>query len=295
MQQPAYVHAATVTAAAPHNQHHHGVPDEVKAALPRAESQPRVSVDREPLPVVTNPAAAANMVPARRAAVSEIAQAPKPVNVAKLAAVRSSTSAAGPGSALTYPPTAQPQSRQVALHPPAAAAAADEPEPSAEPLVAAIVAHAPGPAAGSSSKRTTVGTNAAPARRGQGSTCVTRGELCAKAALEQMFPGKIFEKVRPNWLMNDSGSNRPLEIDLYNHELSLAIEHSGQSHYVFPNSLHKTREDFDAQVRRDKLKRTLCARNGVLLIEIPFTVPHGSMIQYIKSEIDRLSDENEEQ
>jgi hypothetical protein len=153
-------------------------------------------------------------------------------------------------------------------------------------------------AAGSSgpnSKRTTAAPNlvAGPSRsRGTGNTCVTRGEQCALEALAQIFPGKEFVKVRPEWLINDRTS-RALEIDLYCHELRLGVEHSGLAHYCFPNSLHKTREQYDAQVFRDQLKRTLCARAGVLLIEIPFTVPHATMQTYIRSEIDRLSDEHD--
>ena len=131
-----------------------------------------------------------------------------------------------------------------------------------------------------------------PARRGQGNTCVTRGEQCALEALESLFPGKKFAKVRPNWLTNDTG--RAMEIDLYCHELRLGLEHSGQSHYVWPNSLHKNREEFERQQRRDILKRSLCAREGVLLIEVPFTVPHTTMKAYIQSEIERLSDEHEQ-
>lgn len=139
------------------------------------------------------------------------------------------------------------------------------------------------------SKRPTMTAAEGPTRRGQGNTCVTRGELCALAALAQIFPGKTFEKVRPEWLINDR-TKRRLEIDLFNHELRLGLEHSGQSHYVFPNSLHKTREEFDAQVYRDKLKQELCAGAGVLLIHVPFTVPHASMETYIRGELTRLTE-----
>ena len=160
-----------------------------------------------------------------------------------------------------------------------------------------VAAAAPAPAAaglsGPSSKRaaaaTALGLATGPSRpRGKGNTCVTRGEQCALDALAQIFPGKEFVKVRPDWLINDR-SSRAMEIDLYCHELRLGVEHSGLAHYCFPNSLHKTREQYDAQVFRDQLKRTLCARVGVLLIEIPFTVPHATMETYIRSEIDRLS------
>jgi len=145
-----------------------------------------------------------------------------------------------------------------------------------------------------SSKQTSAAsTTTGPARRGQGNTCVTRGEQCALEALESLFPGKTFAKVRPDWLINDC-TGRAMEIDLYCHELRVGVEHSGKSHYVFPNSLHKNRDEFESQRLRDAKKRALCAREGVLLIEVPFTVPHATMKAYIQSEIERLSDEHEQ-
>ena len=113
-------------------------------------------------------------------------------------------------------------------------------------------------------------------------------------ALESLFPGKTFAKVRPDWLINDR-TGRAMELDGFNAELSLAYEHNGLQHYCPVNSLHKTRAEWDEQVHRDSRKRALCARKGVLLIEIPFTVPHASMKAYIQSEIERLSDEHDSQ
>ena len=117
----------------------------------------------------------------------------------------------------------------------------------------------------------------------------TKGEESAIAALACIFPGKLFVKIRPDWLRNDR-TGRLLELDLYNHELRLALEHSGPSHYVYPNSLHKTREEFDAQVFRDKLKQKLCAEAGVLIIVVPFSVSHKTMGVYIRSEMERLTE-----
>jgi hypothetical protein len=160
----------------------------------------------------------------------------------------------------------------------------------AEPQTAAAVA---APAAGQSVPSSKHSTPAGPTRpRGQGTTCVNRGELCAQAALERIFPGKTFQKVRPDWLRNDR-TGRALEIDLYNDQLRLGVEVQGAQHYVHPNSWHKTRQEFDAQVYRDTLKRQLCAQSGCLLLEVPFTVPHAAMETYIRSEIDRLSSEND--
>jgi hypothetical protein len=106
--------------------------------------------------------------------------------------------------------------------------------------------------------------------------------------LAEIFPGKVFEKVRPEWLINDR-TNKRLEIDLYNDEMRTGLEHNGMHHYVWPNTLHKTREEFDAQVYRDQRKKDLCARAGILLLQVPFSVSHASMQTYIRGEIARLS------
>ena len=132
-------------------------------------------------------------------------------------------------------------------------------------------------------------TNVKPVRRGPSNTCVTRGEQAALNALAEIFPGKEFVKVRTPWLLNDRTS-RAMEIDLYCHELRLGLEHSGLQHYCFPNSCHKNRAEFDEQIYRDKLKRSLCAQNGCLLLEVPFSVPHAGMKAFILSEIERLGE-----
>jgi hypothetical protein len=54
--------------------------------------------------------------------------------------------------------------------------------------------------------------------------------------------------------------------------VNVAVEIDGEQHYVWPNRFHRTREEYNAQVARDRLKDKLSAENGVRLIRIPFTV-----------------------
>lgn len=100
----------------------------------------------------------------------------------------------------------------------------------------------------------------------------SKSEHYAIISLEWIYPGKRFTKIRPNWLKNPA-TNRNLELDGYNESLQLAIEYNGEQHDVWPNCFHRTKRDFDAQQKRDKLKRRLCEKHGVALLVIPSWVP----------------------
>ena len=107
------------------------------------------------------------------------------------------------------------------------------------------------------------------------------------AALSRMFPGKHFEKVRPAWLRNPR-TGRPCELDFFNEELKLAVEVQGMQHYVYPNSWHKSREDWEEQVFRDQLKQDVCKRAGIVLVHVPFTVLQKDVEDFIRQEIQRV-------
>ena len=104
---------------------------------------------------------------------------------------------------------------------------------------------------------------------------VSKGETECKRVLESIFNVK-FEKDRPDFLRNPvtSGGNTGinLELDCFNKELSLAVEYNGIQHYKFVPYFHKTKETFQNQKYRDYMKRDLCEKNGVTLIEVPYTI-----------------------
>jgi hypothetical protein len=86
-----------------------------------------------------------------------------------------------------------------------------------------------------------------------------------------------FNKCRPDFLTNPK-TQRKLELDGFNPSipthlgLGLAFEYNGSQHYFFTPKYHKTVEEFEDQMSRDKLKHKLCKENGILLITIPYTV-----------------------
>ena len=93
-----------------------------------------------------------------------------------------------------------------------------------------------------------------------------------------------FKSCRPNFLKNPQ-TGRNLELDGYNAELKLAFEHDGEHHYVFPNTFHRTDDDFERQTSRDRYKRKVCRNLGIYLITIPYDVPFKEIRTYISSKL----------
>jgi hypothetical protein len=113
-------------------------------------------------------------------------------------------------------------------------------------------------------------------------------EKHALTALQRIFAGKTFDKVRPTWLRNPR-TNRPCELDFYCDELKLGVEIQGMQHYVYPNSWHKSRGEWEELMYRDQLKQHLCGQAGVTLLYVPFTVTASRVEQYIREEIQRVT------
>jgi len=108
--------------------------------------------------------------------------------------------------------------------------------------------------------------------------------------------GEQFISIRPQWLRNPlTGKN--IELDMYNERLSLACEYNGRQHYEYTPHFHKERycaydkkivdgmRHFELQVYRDDLKKTLCDKNGVTLIIIPYTISPYDLVSYIHSKL----------
>lgn len=104
-------------------------------------------------------------------------------------------------------------------------------------------------------------------------TCASNtsyGEILSRLTLEQML-GCPFPKTRNlPWLVTPEGNH--LELDCYNEELKLALEYNGEQHYlVVPYYFNTDTKSLEALQARDRLKRRLCAENGVLLLQVDHT------------------------
>lgn len=111
------------------------------------------------------------------------------------------------------------------------------------------------------------------------------GETECKAALHRIY-GKPFYTVRPDWLKN----KRNMELDCYNETLKsekypggIAVEYQGEQHYKVVKKYHPNGEDdLKQQQYRDHLKRELCRRHGVYLIEVPYTVKLDQIENFLR-------------
>lgn len=104
-----------------------------------------------------------------------------------------------------------------------------------------------------------------------------------REALERIL-GRPFRKARPSWLRNEA-TGRRLELDAWNEELRTACEFNGEQHERYPNHIHATRAQFDAQQARDQLKVALCQQHEVLLIIVPSCIKKDDIEGYLREQL----------
>jgi hypothetical protein len=117
----------------------------------------------------------------------------------------------------------------------------------------------------------------------------SKGEVECRRVLQAYFPGRQFAKARPDFLRNEvTGGKVNLELDCYQEDLKLGVEYSGRQHYEFVPHFHENKDAFTMQKYRDYMKRNLCEKNGVKLIEVPYTVKVEEIKGYLTSELKKL-------
>jgi hypothetical protein len=101
----------------------------------------------------------------------------------------------------------------------------------------------------------------------------------------QDITGKKFPSVYISWLLNEKGN--PMELDGYNDELKIAFEAQGPQHYHFLPEFDRTKKEFDARMRSDRLKLKLCEKHGVKLFVIdcrkPMPLIRRSILQQLRA------------
>lgn len=116
---------------------------------------------------------------------------------------------------------------------------------------------------------------------------MSKGEKKCKEFVEFMT-GKKFDRVRPEFLTNPV-TGHPLELDLYNEELRLAIEYNGSQHYHFNGMMHNnSRDRFQNQQYRDLIKKQLCDQHGIRLVLVPYTVPEDKIPEFLYDQLKAL-------
>jgi|UniRef100_A0A6C0H3T4 hypothetical protein len=110
----------------------------------------------------------------------------------------------------------------------------------------------------------------------------SRGETECRRVLQLLF-NRRFDKARPDFLRNPvTGGDFNLELDCFDPELRIAVEYNGVQHYRFIPFFHKNKEAFLNQKYRDDMKRRICKENGILLIEVPYTIKIEDIKKFIQ-------------
>lgn len=115
----------------------------------------------------------------------------------------------------------------------------------------------------------------------------SKGELECRRVLTEKF-GKPFDKIRPDFLINEVTGRGVLELDCYNDELKLACEYNGKQHYEYIPFFHSTKDSFYNQKYRDEMKKNKCKEKGIKLIEVPYTVPIDEIKPFIDNKLKEL-------
>lgn len=92
---------------------------------------------------------------------------------------------------------------------------------------------------------------------------------------EQIFKQK-FNKTSLSKVIKGNNGRMHLDgyaiINIKGKIIKLAFEYNGYQHYEFPNTFHKTYQNFIEQQNRDIMKKKLCEDNDIILIIFPFKV-----------------------
>jgi hypothetical protein len=117
------------------------------------------------------------------------------------------------------------------------------------------------------------------------STCNTfnTSETICRSIFEWVFQ-RDFQKVRPDWLLNDRGNR--MELDGYNEELNIAFEYQGEQHSTYIPFFHGDDENaFQQRIDDDLKKIEICEQREILLFHMPISVPLSDLQTYLLDEI----------
>ena len=96
--------------------------------------------------------------------------------------------------------------------------------------------------------------------------------------IQQIYPEQeLIMHYRPKWLNG-------LELDVFLPNLDLAFEYQGQQHF-YAIKAWGGEKALDDVKKRDKIKKDICIKSNITLIEIDYTEPLEQ--EYIKQKIEK--------
>lgn len=108
-------------------------------------------------------------------------------------------------------------------------------------------------------------------------------ERICRALLEHIT-GVRWPKHRPTWLKNDRGNQ--MELDGFAPSLGMALEYQGHQHFRHVNLFHQGGSSLAQRQRDDAKKRELCRQHEVTLLEVPYSVEHAALQDYLTRLLD---------
>jgi hypothetical protein len=75
-----------------------------------------------------------------------------------------------------------------------------------------------------------------------------------------------------------------MELDGYCKNINIGFEYHGHQHFKFVRAFQKDKSDLKLRQKDDDLKRELCKKNGMVLIEVPYSIPHDKIGEFILRE-----------
>jgi hypothetical protein len=110
-------------------------------------------------------------------------------------------------------------------------------------------------------------------------------EIVVQHYLEKILNINFITNKKYNFLINSNGNK--MELDGYNEKFKIAFEHHGLQHYEL-GFFHEDDNVLRKRIQDDSLKRELCRKNNIKLIEIPalfVLTPLEDLKQVIKNEL----------
>ncbi|MFH0815652.1 MAG: zinc-ribbon domain-containing protein [Methanobacteriota archaeon] len=103
-------------------------------------------------------------------------------------------------------------------------------------------------------------------------------EKICREIFQRLFK-KEFPRIKPSWLINPKTGNK-MELDGYCKELGIAFEYSGVQHYKTKKFFDQKESLIERQMR-DQVKRELCVKHNIALIEVPYDIEFDKMAEFI--------------
>jgi hypothetical protein len=112
----------------------------------------------------------------------------------------------------------------------------------------------------------------------------SKGEAECRRVMQKIF-NVPFPNSRPDFLFN-SVTGHNLELDMFNPHLKIACEYNGKQHYHFNKWMHNnSKTNFYNMQYRDNMKRDVCKKLGIFLLEVPYTIPIADIESFIISKL----------